>query len=192
MLGRDVKDLSIVLDLAVWIPNFILARLCFVLTESPVVLEFSCVISFIVGVTLGVLIWFLKAYVSLSVLRDCVYMRGTCGNCVRIGTMYSWISWKGTFSRISSFTGSGELGSRGTMVFVSGGDGCFLVTMVEDIMGLDSGSSIIRITLWFSWVVAQVRGSVIDIGWGLIILVVLNVGDTLVLGFLVETSYMKS
>jgi hypothetical protein len=46
--------------------------------------------------------------------------------------------------------GSGELGGSGTVVSIIGGDGSCSVTMVEGIMGLDSGSSIIWIILWVS------------------------------------------
>jgi hypothetical protein len=50
------------------------------------------------------------------------------------------------------------------VVSVIGGDGCCLVTTVEDIMGLELGASIIWIIFWVDRVTARVRGSVIDIG----------------------------
>jgi hypothetical protein len=60
--------------------------------------------------------------------------------------MDGFFSLKGTISGISSYIGFGELGGSGTVVSTIGDDGCFSMTMVEDILGLESGSSIIWLT----------------------------------------------
>jgi hypothetical protein len=83
------------------------------------------------------------------------------------------------------------LGDRGTVVSIIDGEACCSMTMVEGILGLELGSSIIWIIFWADRVDSWVQVSTVDIGCGLMNLARMIVGDTPVLGFLVRTSCMN-